>query len=108
MDSILRKKGCGLLCKLDIGKAYDHISWEFVYTLLERMGFGLKWLEWVNWCMSFAFFSVLFHGTHSGFFRSSRGMRRQDPLSLYLFIIGMEVLSCLIQRAVGGNFFIRL
>ena len=31
VDSILRNKGCGLMCKLDIEKAYDHISWEFVY-----------------------------------------------------------------------------
>ena len=42
VDSILRRKENVLLCKMDIEKAYDHISWEFVFQVLERTGFGLK------------------------------------------------------------------
>ena len=30
VDSILRRKENGLLCKLDIEKAYDHIRWDFL------------------------------------------------------------------------------
>ena len=30
VDSTLRRKESGLVCKLDIEKVYDNISWEFV------------------------------------------------------------------------------
>ena len=104
VDSILRGNEKGILCKLDIEKAYDHIRWDFLLQMLERMGFGSKWIRWINWCISTASFSVLINGSPSGFFRSSRGLRQGDPLSPYLFVIGMEALSCLLKRAVEGNF----
>ena len=94
----------GLVCKLDIEKAYDSISWEFLYKVLDKMGFGSRWLSWMKWCISTASFSVLINGSPAGFFQSSRGLRQGDPLSPYLFVIGMEALSCLINRAVDGNY----
>ena len=104
VDSSLRKKKCGLVCKLDIEKVYDSIGWEFLYKVLDKMGFGSRWLSWMKWCISTASFSVLINGSPVGFFQSSRGLRQGDPLSPYLFVIGMEALSCLINRAVDGNY----
>ena len=104
VDSSLRRKKGGLVCKLDIEKAYDSISWEFLYKVLDKMGFGSRWLSWMKWCISTASFSVIINGSPVGFFQSSRGLRQGDPLSPYLFVIGMEVLSCLINRAVDGNY----
>ena len=45
VDSILRRKEKGILCKLDIEKAYDHIRWDFLLQILERMGFSSKWIS---------------------------------------------------------------
>ena len=104
VDSTLRRKEKGILCKLDIEKAYDHIRWDFLLQTLKRKGFGSKWIRWINWCIPTASFSVLFKGSPTRFFRSSRGLRQGDPLSPYLFVIGMEALSCLQKRAVEGNF----
>ena len=72
--------------------------------VMRRMGFGHRCLALVKWCMSTASFSILISGTSVGFFRSSRGLRQGDPLSLYLFIICMDVLNCLINKAMEGNF----
>ena len=78
IDSILRKKERGLLCKLDIEKAYDKIDWSFVLNVLQRMGFGEKWFGWIEWCISTASFSVLVNGSLTGFFGSSRRLRQGD------------------------------
>ena len=69
------------------------------------MGFGRKWVNWINWCISTASFSVMVNGSPTNFFRSFRGLRQGDPLSLYLFILGMESFSLLLERAVVGGFF---
>ncbi|RVW23874.1 hypothetical protein CK203_094655 [Vitis vinifera] len=74
IDSWQKRKEKGLICKLDIEKAYDSINWQFLLKTLHKMGFGSKWA-------------------------SSR-----DPLSPYLFVLGMEVLDALIRRAVAGGY----
>lgn len=38
--------------KLDMETAYDHVSWEFVYYMLEMLGFGIKWKGWISDCMT--------------------------------------------------------
>ncbi|KAJ9685003.1 hypothetical protein PVL29_017149 [Vitis rotundifolia] len=68
------------------------------------MGFGAKWMDWMWSCSSTAKFSVLVNGEPAGFFSSTKGLRQGDPLSPYLFVMGMEVLSVLIRRAVEGGF----
>ena len=55
-------------------------------------------------CISTAKFLVLVNGVLAGFFSSSKGLCQGDPLSPYLFVMGMEVLSVLIRRAVEGGF----
>ena len=42
IDSMTRRKEKGILCKLDIEKAYDKLNWKFLLTVLKEMGFGSK------------------------------------------------------------------
>ena len=97
----------GLICKLDVEKAYDNINWQFLLKVMRKMGFGSKWLRWMWWCISTAKFSVMVNGAPAGFFSSSKGLRQGAPLSPYLFVMGMEVLSVLIRRAMEGGFILR-
>jgi hypothetical protein len=39
LDSRVQQGDPGVLCKLDVEKAYDHVSWDFLLYLLTRCGF---------------------------------------------------------------------
>ncbi|KAJ9709590.1 hypothetical protein PVL29_001191 [Vitis rotundifolia] len=104
IDSWQKRGKKGLICKLDIEKAYDSIDWQFLLKIFQKMGFGSRWLGWMRSCISTAKFSILVNGVPAGFFSSSKGLRQGDPLSPYLFVMGREVLSVLITSAVEGAF----
>ena len=89
---------------MDIENAYDHVNWKFLFAVLRKMGFGEKLINWIEWCISTVKFFVLINGSPSDFFQSSRGLRQGDPISPYLFVIAMEVFSCLLKRAISGGY----
>ena len=105
IDSMVRRKEKGILCKLDIEKAYNQLDWKFLPMVLKEMGFGNKSIGWIQWCISTTSFSIIIKGSPASFFKSSRGLRQGDPLSPYLLVLEMEVFSILIDKAKMGGFF---
>ncbi|KAL6320089.1 hypothetical protein AAG906_004598 [Vitis piasezkii] len=65
-----------VMCKLDIEKAYDHVDWSFLLSVMGMMGFGEKWLRWMRWCISTTSFSVLVNETSSACKARGRGGER--------------------------------
>ena len=104
LDSRLKSNIPGVLCKLDLEKAYDHINWNFLMYMLRRRGFSDKWRHWIYACISSVRFSVLVNGNSRGFFHTSRGLRQGDPLSPLLFLLIMEALSRMLDKATEGVF----
>ena len=101
VDSRMKSKILGVICKLDIEKAYDNVNWEALLKLLKKIGFGEKWCSWIRTCISTVQFSVLVNGSPTDFFGSSRGLRQGDPLSPLLFLVMMEVFSRMVKRMEG-------
>jgi hypothetical protein len=100
LDGWLRSMAIGVICKLDLEKAYDHVNWEFLLYMLHRCGFGERWRDWIEWCISSVRFSILVNGTPKGFFKSSCGICQGDPFSLLLFMLVIEALSRMVNAII--------
>jgi len=83
-------------------KAYDRLEWEFIYKCLHELGFHPKWIAWVNECMSSVSYSLLISGEPNGFIKPTRGIRQGDPLTPYIFLLCMEVLTQRILTETNG------
>ncbi|KAK3221461.1 hypothetical protein Dsin_008486 [Dipteronia sinensis] len=94
----------GLLVKLDFEKAYDSVDHMFLKDMMEGMGFGSKWRQWIQECISSPSISVLVNGSPTPQFGVERGLRQRDPLSPFLFNIIVESLSTLLTKAVNMGF----
>ncbi|KAB1223669.1 hypothetical protein CJ030_MR2G011718 [Morella rubra] len=101
IDSRMRSNVSGMLCKLDIQKAYDHINWNFLLYLLRRCGFGEKWCRWIEFCVSMVKFSVMVNDSFEDFLGGSRGLRQGDMLSPFLFVLIMEAFSRMMNGVVA-------
>ena len=99
IDSRKRSKVDGVLLKIDLEKAYDHVGWNFVNYMFLRFGFGETWRRWMQECISTTSFSVLVNGSPSKLFKGFRGIQQGDPLSPFLFTMVVEALSSLLVKA---------
>lgn len=61
-----------------MAKAYDRLEWPF---LLAVMANSPKWCSLVEACLANCWYSIA-GGLH-GYFKSGRGVRQGDPLSLF-------------------------
>jgi len=48
LDEVKREKKECVVFKVDYEKAYDSVSWEFIYYMMGRLGFCGKWIDWIK------------------------------------------------------------
>ncbi|GKF82406.1 putative reverse transcriptase domain, reverse transcriptase zinc-binding domain protein [Tanacetum coccineum] len=60
-------------------------------------------VAWIMECVTTTSFSLNINGSLHGYFKGKRGLRQGEPLSSYLFMIVMEVLTLILRRRVRDS-----
>lgn len=65
----LHKSGAkGVILKLDYEKAYDRVSWEFLFEVLQSRGFSEKWISWIKQLVVGGSVGIMVNGEDSPYF----------------------------------------
>ncbi|XP_039062386.1 uncharacterized protein LOC120206888 [Hibiscus syriacus] len=91
--------------KIDLQNAFDSLNWEFVGVILYALRLLEKFIGWIWACVTNPRYYIVFNGSLVGYFRVARGIRQGDPLSLYIFVLAMNVLSSLLNVVVLRGIF---
>ena len=88
----------GMLLLVDFEKAFDSISWNFMYKCLNFFGFGQTYTAWIKLLYNNVKLCVIQSGIFYDFFNIERGCRQGDPISPYLFNLCVEILAIMIRE----------
>lgn len=78
----------------DAEKAFDRVSWQFMFATLRHIGLGDKMLNWVTAAYLNPTAGVRANGVVSKIFPITNGTRQGCPLSPLLFALSLEPFLC--------------
>lgn len=81
---------------------------HFLEDLLLARGFPAKCCQWIVSCITSGTSSVLVNDSLVSHIRHRRGLRQGDPLSPYLFILGVDVFAKILSKGINNGFINRV
>ena len=103
MFHALRTKPSGrnkrMTIKTDMSKTYDRMEWSFIDEVMRKMGFSKVWITWIMRCVTLVKYKVLMNGQPRENIVPERGLRKEDHLSPFIFILRTEALIGLLNHA---------
>ena len=95
------KKGF-MATKVDLEKAYDRLSWNFIHKTLMELSLPLDLVRLIMECLTSNCMNILWNSELTDDFSPSKGVWQGDPLSPYIFVLCIKRLShgiyCSIQQ----------
>ncbi|KAF1331476.1 putative Pollike protein, partial [Globisporangium splendens] len=82
---------------LDFEKAFDRVNWDYMFRVLERMGCGSDFVQWVRLLYTEPQAHLVINQNIQPALHPTRGVKQGDPLSALLFILTIEPLGNLLR-----------
>jgi hypothetical protein len=67
---------------------------------LLSFGFPSKYVNGIRECVTNPKFSIVLNGSLVSYFKGRKGLRQDDPISLFLFVIAMEAFTRLVMKKI--------
>lgn len=85
------------IISLDQEKAFDRVDWQYLYTVLERFGFGPSFIGWIKILYNDIGSNVIVNNWLTARIPIGRGVRQGCPLSPMLYVLTLEPLAAAIR-----------
>ena len=104
IDHIEIQNKPGMVLLLDFEKAFDSVSWNFIYKVFDFFNFGEYFITLLKIILTDIKLCVIQHGFSSEFFNIGRGCRQGDPASPYIFLLCVEIMGLMLRenRDISG------
>ena len=96
MSQVLIKED--FLVTVDIEKAFESVDHLFLVALLEKLSFGIEFIEWIKILLNNQESCVSNGGKTSKYFKLERQTRQGDPISVDLLIIVLGAVFQIIKE----------
>ena len=105
IHSMDNSKERAMFMNINMAKAYDQVSWEFLHKILLAFGFAKEWVNWILSCVISSSFSVLVNGEPSDLFSAFEEFSKGTLYLLIYSLLWQKVLEDLLSLKWSGVLF---
>jgi exonuclease III len=91
----------GYILKLDQLKAFDRVSHAYLFAVLEKFGFGQRFIDWIKIFYTDIYGSVKCNGHLTRYFPVKNSVRQGCPISAMLYVLVAEPLCKALKANVN-------